>query len=75
MLIAGQKTGKELLELYESADIFVLPSLKEGHSLAMLEALAAGLPVVASDLPELRQPLASVVCSFKTRLPQAMQRH
>jgi glycosyltransferase involved in cell wall biosynthesis len=53
----GRKTGKELLELYKSADIFVLPSLKEGVSLSMLEALASGLPVVASDSPEIRQIL------------------
>ena len=53
----GQKTGRELIEFYKSADIFVLPSLKEGISNAMLEALAAGLPVVASDLPEMRQIL------------------
>src|SRR5258706_1473589 len=51
----GQKTGKELLDFYRSADIFVLPSLKEGLSNAMLEALAAGLPVVVSDLPEMRE--------------------
>jgi glycosyltransferase involved in cell wall biosynthesis len=50
----GKKTGKELLEFYRSADVFVLPSLKEGISLSMLEALAAGLPVVASDSPEIR---------------------
>src|SRR6266566_160065 len=53
----GKKTGKELIELYKSADVFVLPSLKEGVSLSMLEALAAGLPVVASDLPEIREIL------------------
>jgi glycosyltransferase involved in cell wall biosynthesis len=53
----GKKTGKELLELYRSADIFVLPSLQEAFPLAILEALAAGLPVVAFDLPEIRQIL------------------
>jgi rhamnosyl/mannosyltransferase len=53
----GKKTGKELIEFYKSADIFVLPSLKEGFSLSMLEALAAGLPVVVSDSPEIRQIL------------------
>jgi phosphatidylinositol alpha-mannosyltransferase len=52
----GKKTGKELIEFYKSADVFVLPSLKEaGIPLAMLEALAAGLPVVASDTPEVRE--------------------
>jgi glycosyltransferase involved in cell wall biosynthesis len=50
----GKKTGKELLEFYHSADVFVLPSFKEGISLSMLEALAAGLPVVATDSPEIR---------------------
>ncbi len=54
----GKKFGKDLIEFYKSADIFVLPSLKEGVSLAMLEALAAGLPIVASDLPEIREILA-----------------
>jgi glycosyltransferase involved in cell wall biosynthesis len=53
----GKKIGKELLEFYKSADIFVLPSLKEGLSNSMLEALAAGLPVVASNLPEIRDVL------------------
>jgi glycosyltransferase involved in cell wall biosynthesis len=57
VLLHGKKTGHELIDLYKSADIFVLPSIKEGISLAMLEALAAGLPVVASDSPEIRQIL------------------
>ncbi len=55
----GKKTGKELLEFYKSADISVLPSFKEaGASLSMLEALAAGLPVVAVDSPEIQEMLA-----------------
>ncbi|HQU42937.1 MAG: hypothetical protein B7Z73_02680 [Planctomycetia bacterium 21-64-5] len=38
-------------EFLRAADVFVLPSLEEGMSLAVLEAMAIGLPVVASDIP------------------------
>jgi glycosyltransferase involved in cell wall biosynthesis len=65
----GLKTGKDLIEFYRSADIFVLPSFKEGLSNAMLEALAAGLPIVASDLPELRPILGD--CGVLIKNPDA----
>lgn len=34
---------------YQEASVFILPSLNEGMSNAMLEALASGLPIVATD--------------------------
>ena len=36
--------------LYRSADIFVFPSLQEGMPAALMEAMAAGLPCVVSDI-------------------------
>ena len=39
-----------LIELYRSADVFVLPTYADTFSIASLEAMAAGLPVIATDV-------------------------
>lgn len=50
----GQAYGRDLVALYRGADVFVLPSVVEGMPLALLEAMAMGLPVVATDIPGIR---------------------
>ena len=44
----------DVLFLMKSADIFVIPSAYEGLSIAMIEAMACGLPIVASNARGLR---------------------
>ena len=45
-------------ELLHAADVFVLPSREGDQSLSLLEAMAAGLPIVAGDTPANRDVLA-----------------
>ncbi|MEA2194295.1 MAG: hypothetical protein QOG42_729 [Solirubrobacteraceae bacterium] len=46
----GTVSPAELERHYRAADVFAFPSTKEGFGLVALEALAAGLPVVASQI-------------------------
>jgi glycosyltransferase involved in cell wall biosynthesis len=59
---------------FESIDLLVLPSAAEGFGLVLIEAMAAGVPIVATDVPGIRD----VVQNEKTGLlvpvrnPQAL---
>jgi glycosyltransferase involved in cell wall biosynthesis len=55
VVIAGIQTGCALAELYSNAGCFVLASSHEGMPIALIEAMAYGVPVIASDIPANRQ--------------------
>jgi len=58
-------SGATLDELLTNAMIFVLPSHMEGLSLALLDAMAAGLCVLTSDVPENREAVDGAGFTFK----------
>jgi glycosyltransferase-like protein len=57
VVLLGTVDDDELGDWYGVADAFVFPSLNEGWGLVVLEALSAGLPVVATDIAVFREYL------------------
>jgi len=57
VILVGTLSDAELHAWYRSADALAFPSTKEGWGLAVLEAMAADLPVVSSDIAVLQEYL------------------
>lgn len=55
VLWLGAQSQNKVFECYSIMDIFVMPSLYEGFGLTAAEAMAAGLPVVASSIEGLSE--------------------
>ena len=58
-------SGELLTELLTNAALFVLPSDLEGLSLALLDAMGAGVCVLASDIPENREVIGDAGFTFR----------
>lgn len=64
VILTGFLGGEERLQALASANLFVLPAIGEGLSMAVLEAMASGLPVLLSEgcnLPEAKQSNAGKI--------------
>lgn len=46
-------------------DLFIMSSLSEGHSIALLEAMALGMPLILSDIPSFRETTDNKAIFFK----------
>ncbi len=70
----GELPSQDVAAILSQADLFVLPSLYESFCLAAVEAMQHGLPVIASDLPCLREVLGDQQMFFPLQDKDALIR-
>jgi glycosyltransferase involved in cell wall biosynthesis len=51
VIVTGYISEEEKIALYDSSKVFIFPSLYEGFGTPLLEAMARGVPVIASKIP------------------------
>lgn len=57
--MTGAVSRAEVYEHLGAADVFVFPSFVEGQPFSVIEALAAGVPIVASDIPTIADMISN----------------
>lgn len=65
----------KIAEKLPQYDAYLISSSNEGFGLAVVEAMASGLPVLASDLPVLREVTAGHALFFKPQDPATLAEH
>lgn len=72
IILPGYVTDEERAALYRHAEVFVLPSLYEGFGVGVLEAMASGCPVVASNTSSLPEVVGRAGLLFNPSDHQAL---
>jgi glycosyltransferase involved in cell wall biosynthesis len=62
----GELPSIAVSDLLAAADLFVFPSLFEAMPMALIEAMSTGIPIIASDIPSLREVLGEAACFVPT---------
>lgn len=68
--ITGPVPYEQIQKLYWQADVFVFPSLVESFGHPLVEAMASGLPVLASDIPVCREVCGDAALYFDPLDPE-----
>ena len=67
IIFSGNQSGDNLAALYAGANLFIQSSEMEGLSISMLEAMAYGLPILASDISANREAGADTAYYFQVK--------
>ena len=60
----GRQFDQAIIDAYNDADIFLLPSYEEGFPLTILEAMAAGLPVISTPVGAIPEVIENGINGF-----------
>jgi glycosyltransferase involved in cell wall biosynthesis len=72
VIFPGFVSNEMLPALYEAADLFVFPSLFEGFGIPVLEAMASGTPVCASNVSSIPEVVGDAGLLFEPHEPTAI---
>ncbi|MEK7653302.1 MAG: glycosyltransferase family 4 protein [Patescibacteria group bacterium] len=67
IIFTGQKSGLDLETLFKNAYLFIQPSEAEGLSIALLEAMSFGAPVLISNIEENQEATDGLALEFKNK--------
>jgi alpha-maltose-1-phosphate synthase len=65
VILTGFIKGNDLRQVFSNCSLFILPSFYEGLPIALLEAMAYQLPIIASDIPANVEVELPATCYFK----------
>jgi len=71
--LIGAVKHSTLPSIYKAAKLFVLPSLQETFGHPLIEAMASGLPIVASDIPVIREICQQAAVYFDPNDPDDLR--